>query len=321
MITKRISDMKDSRIPCDSYGTMVAQGVMKGITQSNLSAFHNTAGSIYESGINQIKCMIDLAGSPSDYSMKVDVKDEILFKRECLSRKLGYYIMNFRSSDFGADSFWVHWDTSLTTVRLYTNYLKLLKDCRSLGYLKEIIKNHTGFSVTVSSDFVGIIDVQLDELDSTLLCEIQDILNIKLGIDGILDYNNGIVTGSNVASLLETEYVDISSLWSSNVIQIYEEFGIEAARNIMATVLGDVLADYATHTGVPKAFNKNSINPNDKLLLSMGFEKASIDIKTIGRSSNGITDGASGVQSQIMMGCYPPKIGSNSDLFDVIYKI
>jgi len=299
---------------------MEVQRVMKNVTQSNLSAFHVTSGqkTSVMGGISRIIATTDLTDKARDHFMRVKPTDEESFRRNCIYRKIRYYTTNIRTTDFGADSFWITWDDRFTTVRLYIDYPKLLKDRRSLALIKETILAHVDCEVMISSNFAGIVDIKCDP-ETTVFREIHDILEISIGIDGILDYDDGIVSGSNVAALMATGYVDGSNLWSSHVTQIYDEFGVEAARSVLESVIGGVLADYATHSGEPTAFNKYAMKLIDKgLLLSMAFERPAADLKSVGRSTNGIVDMSKSVQSQIMIANQVPIVGSNSSLFDLV---
>lgn len=308
--------------PCSRDGTLAASNFMKGITQSSLSAFHNTSGEELGSG-SKIRHILEFGGRDNDYFMKADILNYKLFRKSTIFRPLGYYVLYYISSSFNVDNFWVTWDTDRTTIRLYINYRKLLKDFRTLEDLKEHIHEYTKLKVNISSDFVGIIDIELDELDTTLTKEISNILNIELGTKGIIEcYENGFIVGSNFGLMMDNKFIKKETLYSNNIIQVYEQLGIEAARSVYHLQTNDILADFATFEGKPTPFTKYGLVGNDddnKLLVSMGFERSGHDIKRIGKSRE-CTDHLTNISSQIMVGMDPPTIGTNSKLFEIRNK-
>lgn len=318
--------------PCDLTGIKCAHDVMKHTIQSSLSAFHTVGGgggnSTYNGGMEQIKTITDLLKQNRNFFMKVKVLDDKKFKKKYISRNIIHYTMSYRSHDFHIDNFWIKWNTDKTTIRLYINYVKLIYDHRTLLDLKNVISPFTRSEIKISADIIGIIDIQINETDTTLSKAINDILNIKIGMDNILEYNgDNIIHGSNILSLMRDNesdmLIDKSTMWSNDIDKIYKNFGIEAVNCVMRKTLNAVLADYATIDGVPKSFNKYGIDISESkgILPSMAFERATVDLKRLGKFlKHGINDNMSSVLSQMMIGNESSKIGSNSPLFDIIME-
>ena len=184
---------------------------------------------------------------------------------------------------------------------------------------------------------------QADDDISLLNEQIEYIKNITIkGVDDILhaykiENNNKIVkdgdkyvsqkeymietTGSNLFDILCKSYVDSSRTYSINVSEMYETFGIEAARWILEKeiigvfVLSDastnprhvkLLCDLMTNRGTIMAANRNGINQSDNEIGPLA--KSSFE-ETIGQLTMaglyGISDKLKGVSSNIMVGQIP----------------
>jgi len=313
--------------PGDHNALESVQGLMRKATQSNLSSFHE-AGLKSTSGNLTVQNVLDVTDNENFY-MNVVVDDEKLFKMKFIRRKLKYYVMEYKPHPYlikdDPDSFWnLKYERELIAiVRLYTDYRKLTKDCRSLQYIKEKIEARMDVTVTVSSDFVGIIDIRTEhEVNESNYKKIYEILNIDLGVEGILDYSNGIVKGSNLDIMSRVREVDGTKLTSNNIKQVQKRFGIEAARYVIFREIGvsydevGVIADYMTWHGEVFPFTKFSPDQERKgILTSMGFERPNYDLSKL---VNGpIHDEMKSVYSQAMVGI-KTKIGSNSSNFEVI---
>jgi len=184
---------------------------------------------------------------------------------------------------------------------------------------------------------------QADDDISLLNEQIEYIKNITIkGVDDILhaykiENNNKIVkdgdkyvsqkeymietTGSNLFDILCKSYVDSRRTYSINVLEMYETFGIEAARWILEKeiigvfVLSDastnprhvkLLCDLMTNRGTIMAANRNGINQSDNEIGPLA--KSSFE-ETIGQLTMaglyGISDKLKGVSSNIMVGQIP----------------
>ncbi|KAF8585619.1 hypothetical protein K439DRAFT_1615756 [Ramaria rubella] len=193
-----------------------------------------------------------------------------------------------------------------TLVRLYTDYRKLIEDCRTLEYIREMIQLRKDLTVTITSDFVGIINI-VEQYPSSdpIHKRITDILDIELGIQGILEYNDNVVTGSNLSMVSRLDEVEKDTLWSNSIRQVEERFGIEAARELIFGELKascdnpGIIADYMTWHGSVHPLNKGILD-NKGVLSSMAFERPKQDMNKL--SNGSVEDDVSSVYSQIMTG-------------------
>jgi DNA-directed RNA polymerase subunit A" len=307
--------------PGDALGIISAQDLMRRATQSNLSSFHEAGLRSTNSSI-PIQDMLDMTDKNS--SMLIETSNHKSFRGEYLSRKFEYYVLSYKTSlyvDEDTDSFWRMANSNIL-VRFYTNYKKLVEDCRTLEFIREMIMSRKDYNVDVSSDFVGILDItERYSINESIHKKIIDILSINLGIDGITEYNDGVTVGSNLSMVSRLECVNGRTLSSNSVKQVEEVFGIEAARGVVYERIKDtcdepdVIADYMTFNGRLHAFNKFSPDHNDKgIISSMGFERPSTDIRRL--SSGESKDDGNSVYSRIALG-KRPYVGSNSKIFTI----
>lgn len=305
--------------PADRVGLLAVESVMKGATQKNLSSFHMSGSSQEISSELPIQNVINLTAPADKMLIACRIEDEAKFKKNCIYRQISYYIRGYRTSKFEEDKYWMR--GSDTTIRLYIDYVKLLGDCRCLEDLSEVIKNTIECgNVITSCDFVGIIDISIDEKLLSLNKKIWEIYEIPMGVEGIFGYENGKVSGTNLEFMLNGSYADSRSIKSNNIKQVYRCLGIEACRAVIRDEIsrggGKLMADFMTFSGRPEAFSKNhsSFKEDKGFLVPMSFEKPMEDLRKLG---TGRTESGGTVYSQIMMGT-KPTIGTNDTLFEII---
>ena len=303
--------------PGDLIGIDSVQRIMRSATQSNLSSFHEAGLRSFRNNLS-VQNVLDVTGD-ANTSMEITTDDHESFRREYLYRKFGYYVLGYKSSLYlsRSDEFW-EMDSDGVLVRFYVDYKKLIEDCRSLRFIKGIITSKKDYDVVISSDFVGILDiVERFTINEPVNQKIFEILDIDMGIDGILDYVDGKSSGSNLDVVSRIRNVDRTLLRSNNIRQVERKLGIEAARNVIFKELGKdslVIADYMTWHGRVHAFNK--FGPWDKgIIASMGFERPNKDIARIGIAPE--VDPIESTYSQTVMGNVP-SIVSNNPNFRVI---
>lgn len=301
-------------VPCSAKGITDFQSVMQTATQSNLSSFHVAGQAEDPDEKLAVQKILDNSKMASFY-MNVETIDSRGFREKNLFRKIGYYITGFAHYDFVAKNA----DLNLTgrnVVRFYFDYRKLIQDNRSLSYIEIVLRlKHCPSNIRITSDFIGIMDYEQGSQDSTHSIAMK-IMGETIGIEGILEYSNGKVTGSNLEALSKADDVIKETMTSNNVQQVYNILGVEAARAVIYQEIGKgTIADYMTYYGVIDPYSKNSNSiQNKQFMTSMSFEKPIQDLQkvAIGKS----IDNVEGVYSQLMLG-RKPDIGSNSRQFHV----
>lgn len=308
--------------PNEPLGIISIHGLMKHATQSNLSSFHE-AGLKSKDSVLPIQNILNVAKN-DDARMVVDVQDSNDFKKKHLYRKFSYYVVQYKSAlhlDPTVDSFWgMKSDSSL--VRFYTNYRRLIEDCRTLEYIREILLLRKDLTIEISSDFVGIVDIsEKYTTNEPMHRKISDILDIELGIEGVLEYSDNVTVGSNLNMVSRLDDIDHSTLWSNDIRQVESRFGIEAARCLIYDEIKnncdnpEVIADYMAFYGKIHPFGKHNPGQESKgFLSSMSFEQPNYDIAKIGRSAIG--DDITSVYSQTMIGMSPSNGTNNSNIRD-----
>jgi len=192
------------------------------------------------------------------------------------------------------------------------------------------------------TDIISIFkDIEQDLLDNTIIKGVKNITNIIMSeekIDKLIDkeitqYKRWILEsdGTNLEHILISEYVDTTKTESNDIIEIYNIFGIEAARNkLIQEITGvveyegsyinsrhiELLCDIMTSTGMLLSINRQGINRGDSgPLAKCSFEDTTDQL--IRSSLFGEMDKLLGVSSNIMMG-QKIKAGTNNSqlLFD-----
>jgi DNA-directed RNA polymerase II subunit RPB1 len=135
-----------------------------------------------------------------------------------------------------------------------------------------------------------------------------------------------ITKGSNLEDVLIQDHVDASRTISNDVIEVYEMFGIEAARNIIYRefhkLIGinyrhiGLLADFMTNKGYIMPIDRHGINRGNAGPLAKSSFEETID-QLINAGIYGKVDNMDGVSANIMMGQIAPAgTGFPTFLFD-----
>jgi DNA-directed RNA polymerase II subunit RPB1 len=124
-----------------------------------------------------------------------------------------------------------------------------------------------------------------------------------------------ITKGSNLEDVLIQDHVDASRTISNDVIEVYEMFGIEAARNIIYRefhkLIGinyrhvGLLADFMTNKGYIMPIDRHGINRGNAGPLAKSSFEETID-QLLQAGVHGKVDNMDGVSANIMMGQIAP---------------
>ena len=144
---------------------------------------------------------------------------------------------------------------------------------------------------------------------------------IKKSADGYMIYTEG----SNLAGVLEHEYIDGRRVKTNNILEIYDVLGIEAARNSIiheaSSTLSEqgltvdirhimLISDIMTSEGDVKAIGRHGISGRKSSVLARAaFEITSTHLLRAGIT--GETDGLSGVAENIIVG-QPVTVGTGA---------
>ena len=191
-----------------------------------------------------------------------------------------------------------------------------------------IDKDDSDSGIQDQTDIINILkNINDDIVNNIILKGITNITDIIIGdISNTIikqDYKTEIVKknilisdGKNLLELMNNEYVDEYSSISNDIIETYDIFGIEAARELLIDEITDVvdhageyinsrhieiLCDTMTCKGVLTSINRQGINRGDVgPLAKCSFEDTTDQLIKAGIFSE--KDNLSGVSSNIMMG-------------------
>jgi DNA-directed RNA polymerase II subunit RPB1 len=172
-------------------------------------------------------------------------------------------------------------------------------------------------------------------LDSIIISGIRGVNKAQLDCNTHLEYDKTlgkfvnvmewymITDGSNLETILHNPMVDYTRTISNNIVEIYEIFGIEAARNALLHEISDVLkqvtvdyhhfsllVDTITQKGVLQSIDRHGINRSDVGPLSKAsFEESSKMLVNAGMFAE--LDKMNGITSNVMTGQIA-KVGTGS---------
>jgi len=191
-----------------------------------------------------------------------------------------------------------------------------ITDTNNILFLKELEKQIVQMKL---KGITNISDCNSEEVNSVLYVEGGKIESKK---ELILRTN-----GTNLYDVLVMEEIDFYRTLSNNIVEVFEIFGIEAARQVLIDELFDnlnrarnirhmeLLADLMTYRGIMMQIDRHGINRSDDngFIAKSSFEEVTdIFVKA---AIFGEKDKMTGVSANIMMGQLCP-IGTN--FFDVL---
>lgn len=334
--------------PGEQIGIRLAHRVLADLTQDSLSSFHSAGLEGSNQSSQSLQDIIDGVDNKGSMTIAlVNPKNIEKLKRQILYRPLKYYISRVTSSMFEPilqdSKFWYDIGYKLDilesvrevpinnpiVVRFYFDYRKLKEDNQTLEYIVNTIFQNVDY-VFYSPDFIGIVDIYIAAMVE--LSGVIQLVDENLGIKNInkctIVGNNIVTSGSNLEEICTQQYVDSPNTISTDIYDVEQVFGLEAARHVIYTEIynkcGDkrsasFMADFMTCKGLVSPFKKGNPILKDKgFLTSIAFERPKKDIKDI-LSSGDTVDLTSSVYSQLVTG-EKPNIGTGSILFDVIEK-
>jgi len=186
----------------------------------------------------------------------------------------------------------------------------------------------------VDNNFDYLKDLQTSLSDMTLSgikgieeTKMVESIGIKYNVDGSYDeYKKKTIeaVGSNLIEVLGMDNIDSTRTISNEIIEVYEIFGIEAARNHIRNELNliynssdpnpkhiDLMVDVMTYRGVLMQIDRHGINRKDDIgpISKASFEETvNIFVKA---AVFGETDNMRGVSANILAGQFC-KVGTNS---------
>jgi DNA-directed RNA polymerase II subunit RPB1 len=193
--------------------------------------------------------------------------------------------------------------------------LKIEFDSDSNNADKDIIKMREfeqKFTATIVKGIPGISHVIMDKIKENVT---EDVVMTEGNIYVPDDEWILMTKGSNLEDVLIQEHVDSTRTISNDVIEVYEIFGIEAARNIIYREFSKLislnyrhvglLADFMTNKGYIMPIDRHGINRGNAGPLAKSSFEETID-QLLQAGVHGKIDNMDGVSANIMMGQIAP---------------
>jgi hypothetical protein len=222
-----------------------------------------------------------------------------------------YSISSIISSDRPYENIWIEGPSFETFIRLYFDVEKLFEYNIELSEIAAHITNQTP-ECRYSPTFMGMIDLLTDGIAQNILPILDHLKMFSLGDENIkncdimMDYDGYMLAtiGSSIVKLCEFEdMVVLDSIRSNDIRDVYNTFGIEAARELIADLLEDkdgIIADFMTRSGEIVPITKASLLKYNRGFISTAFfERFGDSVKLLQDSP---VDPLETVYSRIFMG-------------------
>jgi DNA-directed RNA polymerase subunit A" len=224
--------------PCEAVGVVSAQSIGEPGTQMTMRTFHyaGVAEINVTLGLPRLIEIVDARKEPSTPTMTIAVQEEYAQDRD-KARKLAWEI-EATHIDQLAD---VTTDALNMQLIIDLHEKTLIQRSITADELIEKLSDKLDIQVKLSENIENQLIVKLKEPSYRDLLQMRkniDTITLK-GIEGIKrvvirkDSNEYMLytEGSQLKKVLEVEGIDISRTYTNNIGEIYEVFGIEAARN------------------------------------------------------------------------------------------
>jgi DNA-directed RNA polymerase subunit A" len=232
-VTKAYLNMRFE--PGEAIGILTAQSISEPATQLTMRTYHlaGAAGIKVTLGLPRLVEIFDAKKSIETPMMTIYLNKEYNTKED--AEKLAFKIVEKRVFDLA----------KYISIDIGENSIVIeLDDNRKLEKVEKIIKEHMAkrADVKVKENLI-VVKPKGEEIEFSELQKIKDeISNIVVeGIEGVTaaiirnEGENWIVQtiGSNLKEVLKLEEVNENKTISNNIYEVYEVFGIEAARNVI----------------------------------------------------------------------------------------
>jgi DNA-directed RNA polymerase subunit A" len=316
--------------PCEAVGVVSAQSIGEPGTQMTMRTFHyaGVAEINVTLGLPRLIEIVDARKTPSTPMMTVALEKGYATDRD-LARKVAWEIEATHIAHL-AD---VTTDLANMNLVVDLNEKMLIQRDIAVDDIAEKLEDELGVAVKISSAVSNQIIVQPNEPSYRELLQLaKRIHTITLkGIEGIkrvVIRKDGeeytlYTEGSVLREVLNVEGVDITRTYTNNIGEIYEVFGIEAARNSIIKEASDTLreqgltvdirhimlvADIMTCDGEVKQIGRHGISGEKASV----FARAAFEVTVnhlLDAGMRGDVDELNGVTENIIVG-QPIKLGT-----------
>ena len=330
IIERALESYEYARIePCEAAGVVSAQSIGEPGTQMTMRTFHyaGVAEINVTLGLPRLIEIVDARKNPSTPMMTIHLTEEYADDRD-LARKLAWDIEATHISHVGSLS------TDLTDMKLEIelNEKAIVQRGLTAEEVAEKLEDELGVTVLIEDNILIIRPenesyrelLQLSKnVEGVIIKGVKAINRVVISKDDIIGEYVLYTEGSALKQTLVFEGVDTSRTSTNNINEIYEVFGIEAARNSIIKEAIDTLreqgltvdvrhimlvADIMTVDGEVKAIGRHGISGEKASV----FARAAFEVTVnhlLDAGLRGDVDELRGVTENVIVG-QPIKLGT-----------
>ncbi|MGQ4914873.1 MAG: DNA-directed RNA polymerase subunit A'' [Candidatus Asgardarchaeia archaeon] len=313
--------------PGEAVGTVAAQSIGEPGTQMTLRTFHyaGVAELNVTLGLPRLIEIVDARKNPSTPSMTIYLKDDIKYDEEKVKRIANKIAHTVVSSI--ADEISISMGDSAVIIYLNKDLMKS-RDVTIDSIVKKIARRFKEKKYEIKQIDDDKIAIYIDEPTLEKLQKVKEKV-AKISVAGIKGIHRTVIQkdkltneyviytdGTNLLSVLKIPEVDKSRVFSNDIYEIAETFGIEAARNAIINEAKKVLdeqgldvdirhimlvADLMTASGVITQIGRHGISgTKESVLARAAFE---VTVKhLLDASLHGVEDHLKGIVENVIIG-------------------
>ncbi len=315
--------------PCEAAGVVSAQSIGEPGTQMTMRTFHyaGVAEINVTLGLPRLIEIVDARKNPSTPMMSVYLTEDYAHDRD-MARKLAWNIEATHISHLGSLS------TDITEMALIIELNEKVINQREITP-EEVagkLEDELGLTVLIDGNVLTVHPenesyrelLQLGKnIENVTLKGISDIKRVVIRKEDTIDEYVLYTEGSSLKHIYELDGVDMTRSTTNNINEIYEVFGIEAARNSIIKEATDTLreqglsvdvrhimlvADIMTVDGEVKAIGRHGISGEKASVLARAAFEVTVN-HLLDAGTRGDVDELRGVTENVIVG-QPIKLGT-----------
>ena len=315
--------------PCEAAGVVSAQSIGEPGTQMTMRTFHyaGVAEINVTLGLPRLIEIVDARKNPSTPMMSVYLTEDYAHDRD-MARKLAWNIEATHISHLGSLS------TDIMEMILTIELSKKVINQRGITpeEVAEKLEDELGLTVLIDSNVLTVRPenesyrelLQLSKnVENVTLKGISDIKRVVIRKEDTIDEYVLYTEGSSLKHIDDLDGVDMTRSTTNNINEIYEVFGIEAARNSIIKEATDTLreqglsvdvrhimlvADIMTVDGEVKAIGRHGISGEKASVLARAAFEVTVN-HLLDAGTRGDIDELRGVTENVIVG-QPIKLGT-----------
>ena len=315
--------------PCEAAGVVSAQSIGEPGTQMTMRTFHyaGVAEINVTLGLPRLIEIVDARKNPSTPMMSVHLNEDYANDRD-MARKLAWNIEATHISHLGSLS------TDITEMALTIELNKKVISQREItpDEVAGKLEDELGLTVLIDGNMLVVRPenesyrelLQLSKnVENVTLKGISDIKRVVIRKEDTIDEYVLYTEGSSLKNIADLDGVDMTRSSTNNINEIYEVFGIEAARNSIIKEATDTLreqglsvdvrhimlvADIMTVDGEVKAIGRHGISGEKASVLARAAFEVTVN-HLLDAGTRGDIDELRGVTENVIVG-QPIQLGT-----------